>query len=97
MSKPVICKQCVYEKLEESGFPCRFCGYLVGAEKSQIGAFKKKQTNADRIRAMSDEELAECLNGMNACPIEGGLCLHQFDDVQCNQCILDWLKSEAKE
>lgn len=57
----------------------------------------KQQTQADKIRSMSNEELAEFLNSMNACPIEGDLCLHQFDDVQCNQCILDWLKSEVKE
>jgi hypothetical protein len=50
-----------------------------------------------KIRAMSDEELAECLNSMDACPIEGDWCLHQFDNVQCKQCIEEWLKSEAKE
>ena len=50
-------------------------------------------TNADRIRAMSDEELAEII----ACP--KGLfdrmdCLDDHRD--CNHCALEWLKQPAE-
>lgn len=56
----------------------------------------KKQTNADRIRSMSDEELA--MNMM--CPNENGLgeieC-DKSDSCNCYECILDWLQSEVEE
>ena len=38
----------------------------------QCGAFKSPMTNADKIRAMSDEELAEFLSEFKDC---GGGCL----------------------
>lgn len=54
------------------------------------------QTNADRIRAMSDEELAEWLAAHNersaVCPNFGA---HDCQ-ASCIQCWLDWLKEEAK-
>ena len=63
-----------------------------------IGAFlrdqKKPQTNADRIRSMTDEELA--LTVMCPADITGG-------DTKCDQyhncrkCTLDWLQRESEE
>lgn len=57
---------------------------------------RKKQTNADRIRSMSDEELA--MNMM--CPNENGLgeieC-DKSDSCNCYECILKWLQSEVEE
>lgn len=57
---------------------------------------RKKQTNADHIRAMSDEELA--MNMM--CPNENGLgeidC-DKNDSCNCYECILNWLRSEMEE
>ena len=54
----------------------------------------KPLTNADRIRVMTDDELAEFLNGKN-------FCAHNFDCEKgirpCRECNLDWLKQEAKE
>ena len=69
--------------------------------------FKLTMTNADRIRAMTDEELAEYLfergNGDKYCY---GICVHQ-DDVnacvkalkqdKCIQSIVAWLKQEATD
>lgn len=68
--------------------------------------YKHKQTNADRIRAMTDEELAEYLfergNGDEYCY---GICVHQ-DDINacaktlkqngCIQSVVAWLKQEAE-
>lgn len=49
-----------------------------------------KQTNADRIRSMTDEELAEFILKKRCtdrvCPM-----------TECFQCWLDWLKQEAGE
>ena len=56
----------------------------------------KKQTNADRIRSFSDEEMA--MNMM--CPNENGLgeieC-DKSDNCNCYACILKWLQSELEE
>ena len=62
----------------------------------------KKHTNADRIRNMSDEELAEFLTGdalniINCCDCdepesEYGSCIGD-----CKNPWLKWLKAEAKE
>lgn len=60
-----------------------------------------KQTHADRIRNMSDEELAEFLDIVG----EDGIS-SQYADVpcdcccektECSKCWKDWLQSEAKE
>lgn len=49
---------------------------------------RKPQTNAERIRAMTDEELAETMLD----------CFAAFYDVEWSkQDILDWLKQEASE
>lgn len=49
-------------------------------------------TNGDRIRAMTDEELAESLSGSVACTHVTG-CL----DTSCYECTLEWLKQEVSE
>ena len=56
----------------------------------------KPQTNADRIRAMSDEELADVI----MCPMEIGaskdLCENNLGHT-CVECSLRWLQQPAKE
>lgn len=55
----------------------------------------KEQTNADRIRNMSDEELAESI----PCPYiktQYDECVHGWHDYDCNKCKLEWLQSEAE-
>lgn len=55
-------------------------------------------TNADRIRAMTDEELAE-FHGDCTCPPEynwSGGCECGVDDC-CKKCWLGWLQEEVKE
>ena len=53
---------------------------------------KKPMTNADRIRAMTDEELAETLSSFR-CPQKW--CFPK-DGKNCKSCWLDWLKQEAE-
>ena len=56
---------------------------------------KKPQTNADRIRSMTDEELAEALFG---CCIEHmGVEECSHPEEACKSCVLDWLKAESEE
>ena len=65
-----------------------------------------KTTNADRLRAMSDEELAEFYcNEVDACPPGSDMkCIDELyahgewpypSDEQCRKCWLDWLRQEA--
>ena len=51
------------------------------------------KTNADRIRSMTDEELADLLSGENIYP----WCLKEPCPEECRKCILSWLKEEAKD
>lgn len=69
---------------------CPVCG-----KPSTIG---KPQTNADRIRSMTDEELADWLgvycNGQTA-QEAGKPCVSGMGS--CEECWLDWLKQEVGE
>lgn len=61
---------------------------------SDIGK-AKSQTNADRIRNMSDEELGDLL----PCPYmkeQYDECVHGWHDYDCSKCKLEWLQSEAR-
>lgn len=52
-----------------------------------------KITNADRIRSMTDEELAVEMCAKGGCPHD---CETPDDmDTDCLQCWLDWLKEEV--
>ena len=58
-----------------------------------------KQTNADRIRNMSDEELAEWINTKSTCE----QCAYEPENLcikprtTCTNGILKWLQSEAEQ
>ena len=52
-------------------------------------------SNADRIRAMSNEELADLINREVGCCAPTGDCEKMSND--CKACWLDWLKQSAEE
>ena len=63
---------------------------------------EKPMTNADLIRAMSDEELSEFLIQDGDCPPErmypdGCPNCDRVTPKVCCDCWLDWLRQEAKE
>lgn len=68
------------------------------AEKLKAGGkMSDKQTNADRIRNMSDEELAEWINTKNMCE----QCANYYEPESecrepCTSNILRWLQSVAE-
>lgn len=80
------------------------CGSLddaTFAEESECAAFNnavedKPMTNADRIRAMSDEELRELFMFDTPCEmiVNSGNCLGS--PCNCRECILIWLQQPAK-
>lgn len=64
----------------------------------------KRQTNADRIRAMSDEELAGFIDGFWSAawcpddpPVDANTKECLMHDGNCQLCILDWLRQEAND
>lgn len=73
---------------------CRRFGACYFDNDDCIGFEPKAMTNADRIRSMTDEDLAEFLNGKN-------FCARNFDCEKgkrpCKECNLDWLRTEVKE
>lgn len=77
---------------------CLYCGYEEGENA------KRPQTNADRIRAMSDEELAELIGDNIDCAIckkevfktaecPGSI---MIGEKKCYDVWLDWLRQEAE-
>lgn len=54
----------------------------------------KPQTNADRFRAMTDEEMAEYLSDNCSEHMTIEFCQKH---ANCYECWLDWLKQEAKK
>lgn len=72
---------------------------VMDRDSDVIGEFlrdsKKPKTNADRIRAMSDEELAEFINGIDRYD-DYAILINGDTVIDMTSCILDWLQSEAE-
>ena len=72
--------------------------FFSGKEEMKMADTKIQMTNADRIRAMSDEELAEMLT------VPGGgfgclKCLKTVEDecyMKCDEQCLEWLRQPAE-
>lgn len=57
----------------------------------------RPETNADRVRSMTDEELAELLEGC-VCPKSPCPDIDRdtpTDKMRCTKCWLEWLRQEA--
>ena len=81
---------------------CTECRYVDKEGRPQPSNWKPKvQTNADRIRAMSDEELADFLSGKfsEVCCSEHSLSVIQLEALKHNLfCIfMKWLKQPAED
>ena len=96
------CVNCGWLEVNPGG--AMFCGYTDERtyENEYCLAWKDKddpQTNADRIRQMTDEELADFLDRWELGDIDYSktfcdLCDGQYD---CHDdCLLDWLKSPVE-
>jgi hypothetical protein len=77
----------------ENGNLAEWCNAWRIAAKEAL----QPKTNADRIRAMSDEELCEFLGEYKFCDIcEEGCDACQYSG-DCDKRLLDWLKQPAEE
>ena len=79
---------------------CGNCGWTNGGENLDLYPTapgpKTPMTNADRIRAMSDEELAELIYRRHTCPPGKGYLDCKISDT-CDKCWVDWLQQPVKE
>lgn len=70
-------------------------------ERGAGGEEDCRMTNAAKIRAMTDEELADFINdaewGFIDRPGMCDVCEHHLSVKDCLQCWLDWLKQEAQD
>ena len=73
--------------LNRNGF-CALTACIYPCQTGMGGFVPKPRTNADRIRSLSDEELAAVV----MCPY------NECDrsDGKCYKCLLDWLKSPVE-
>ena len=95
------CEKCQHEDVSAKKYPCSKCDSVTN------DLFEpKKQTNADRIRAMSDEELTKiifCPYDTAGKPIDIMPCIKDGNIQElvppedCKKCMLEWLQSEVEE
>lgn len=92
----VSCKSCKKKDKREYADDCFACDNGDQWEAKRHRSPNKPKTNADRIRAMTDEELAEVLDG-SICP-QGYNQLGECEASKeiCHTCWLDWLKQECE-
>ena len=92
MAKDVKCKYC--KKLKN-----HWCKAVLDSPDEDLTRECRHfihKTNADRIRAMSDEELAEWFAEIVSCKLCDRLILCTGNS-ECKEAYLQWLKSEVKE
>ena len=101
MIKEVPCMDC-----DGKGFIAKFSEYSVWSERCPncggTGIVKVPMTNADRIRAMSDEELAEFISRIEIGDFGPQVYGKTFCDMckgqyECDDCRLWWLQQPAEE
>ena len=89
-------KYYLYLAIEEKAHTCNCKHNNNQRDNEPCCRCDSRQTNADRIRNMSDEELSEWINTKNMCEqcvyTPGGLCMKK----PCINGILEWLQSEAE-
>ena len=95
---PKECKNCVH-KSDFKSAECGVCmvSYYDGEQIGLPSNFEQKpQTNADRIRAMSDEELCKFLGEYKFCDICEEGCENCTYHGDCDKRLLDWLQQPAE-
>jgi hypothetical protein len=89
------CENCVYSDRPSYDWPCTSCvtAYDNPPTKWKGIEEQKPKTNADRIRAMSDVELAYWV----MCPHDDVCDCPGAPDGDCMKCVLQWLQQPAEE
>lgn len=94
------CERCKYQNKQEYEEPCVGCVHDATENYEPM-------TQADRIRSMTDEELANFLYGFNDIDQKVKFCTNKkvctdwlekedtLPDGWCKECLLEWLRSEV--
>ena len=92
------CRECCYAAPTGANLYCSMNDCYVGELTcDDFEPIVKAKTNADRIRAMSDEELAQFFHDSVACgdcPVGDSKCKRAF--ALCKNTALAWLKSPVE-
>lgn len=86
------CSNCFYSGRPLYKYPC--CNCVSSCVRPPDKWEAKPMTNADRIRAMSDEKLAQTISRSvttGACN-DLGIPSKEQCDGNCKECVLEWLK-----
>lgn len=75
---------------------CHYSGQLTGRLTSCPDFKQKPMTNAQKIRAMTDEELEQFINHFNICDIRTNEECKMSYCACCEVCVMDWLKQPAE-
>ena len=75
---------------------CHYSGFLTGRLTSCPDYKQKPKTNADRLRAMTDEELCDFLSQYKFCDICEEGCDNCTYHGDCDKRLLDWLQQPAE-
>ena len=101
MIKQTVCPNCGGSlRTESHGWICNKCKGFISLQDGKFYEYVEKpfmppMTNADRIRDMTDEELAEFLaDDERACPSRHNNCRKYID--KCDGCWLEWLQQPAE-
>ena len=97
MPKKGCCRECKYADWDADGCTCMIDGFFVcDASEYTCDQYRpaKPLTNADRIRQMTDEELAKTMRSCKFCAYLDKGCQH---NGTCTQGFLEWLKQEVSE
>ena len=93
--EPVECRECEYN---HDFYKCSKCDCFIPKIGCVDGKKKQSKTNADRIRAMTDEELARFIWQPDALMIYVRKKLNTPPHIRYSEeQVLDWLKQEATE
>lgn len=102
-----------YKKIGENHYNVGYSSYklenVLAWRNECFEIMTSPHTNADRIRSMTDEELAELLYSLQTEDLDGMFCktedkceemMDSGDEIpksMCKQCLVKWLKEESEE
>ena len=99
----IKCSTEAYAKCQEHCHHCKNPDEAYFLEGSDCDKFNQRinrptQTNADRIRAMSDEELVKLFGYNSICDyVQDHSSEHCEKYYSCGKCLVEWLKQPAEE
>lgn len=98
MTQERNCENCAHYHMEAYEYPCNVCEASYDNPPTKWESEDKPQTNAEHIRGMTDEELAEAFGGSCICSYiqdhDNAFCKER---AVCTNCIKDWLQQPYKE